>query len=166
MMMRAVALLVALALALPAAAWAQGKMSFSGTWVFNRAKSDPPPGGAGGGGGGRAAAVTAALAAPSTLYIKQTETELAIQGEATYRLDGRESVNKLPNGQSNTKASWDGAKLVLAMTQSLTTVEGKVDIQMKELWSLDAGVLMIERTVIGPEGPSTRKLIYTLLKAS
>jgi len=162
MMKRAVVLLVALALALPAAGWAQGKTNFSGTWVFSPAKSERAA--AGGAGGGRGAAVTAALAAVSTLYVKQTEAELTIENEGTYRLDGRESINRLQNGQSTTKASWDGAKLVLASTQSLSTAVGKFDIQTKDLWSLDAGVLTIERTADTPEGPRARKLIYTLFK--
>lgn len=164
MMKRAVVLFVGLALALPAAAWAQGKTDFSGTWVFNSAKSEPPPGGGGGGVAvGRGAVVTAALAALTTLRVKQTATELTIENEASYKLDGSESVNKVPNGQAKTKASWDGAKLVLSSTQSLSSIAGQFDIQTKDVWSLDAGTLTIERTsnTSAPGASSTRKLVYT-----
>lgn len=159
---RAVLLLVALALALPAAAWAQGKTDFSATWTFDPAQSDPPAGGRRAGGGGDAGGVPGGGidAALSTLYIKQTATELTIEGEATYKLDGSESVNRLPNGEVKTKASWDGAKLVLTSTQSVSTPTGRSDIEMKDVWSLDAGLLKIERTTITPQGSNTRKLLY------
>src|SRR5690349_16425546 len=94
-MRRLSVLLIALALALPAAAWAQGKPDFSGSWTLNTEKSDPPPQrGGGGGGGGRGGG------GPQT--IKQTATTLSIttQGRGgeqtrTYNLDGSESTNKV-----------------------------------------------------------------------
>ena len=160
---RAVVMLVALALVLPAAVWAQGKTNFSATWIFDPAKSDPPAGGRrGGGGGGGAGGVPGGGidAALSTLYIKQSATELTIQGDATYKLDGSEGVNRLPNGEVKTKASWDGAKLVVTSTQSVSMPAGRFDIQMKDVWSLDAGLLTIERTTTTPQGSNTRKLLY------
>ncbi len=177
MMKRAVLLSVMLAFAGSAIVWAQGKTSFSGTWTLDRAKSSPPPRRASGQEG---ATVNAALAALTTLRMSQSATELRIEQigrnnqPVIYKLAG-DSVNEGPNGTSKTKATWDGPRLVVASTLSLSTDEGlaasnssaleqytgrRIDIQLKEIWSMNNGVLTIERTATAPTGSTARKLVY------
>ena len=64
---------------MPAAALAQAKTDFSGTWTFDEAKSDPAPAraGGGGGGGGRGGAAWAAHRR-RRMTIKQTAAELTM----------------------------------------------------------------------------------------
>ncbi len=159
-MTRVVMLLVAWVVALPAVPWTQEKTDFSGAWTFQPGKSDKAPAGAG------AVLFAAAL---TLLDVKQSPTQLAIRGEATYSLDGRESVNGVYGGQSKTKATWDGSKLVLT---SVVSVSGggvgndadstKREFTMTDIWSLDTGgiVLTIERSFTTPAGPITRRLVY------
>ncbi len=159
-MTRVVMLLVAWVFALSAVPWAQGKTDFSGAWTFQADKSDKAPA------GGAAVLFAAAL---TLIDVKQSPTQLVLAGEATYSLDGRESVNRVYGGQSKTKANWDGSKLVLT---SVVSVSGggvgndadstKRDVPMTDIWSLDAGgiVLTIERSFTAPAGPITRKLVY------
>ena len=97
------ALIVGVALAalvsLPAPTWAQAKTDFSGSWIFDAARSDPaPPGGRrGGGGGGRGGGGVA-----TSLSVTQTATQITIdrtmsQGATSgvYKLDASESTNSL-----------------------------------------------------------------------
>ena len=176
-MKRAVLLSVVLAFAGSAILGAQGKTSFSGTWTLDRAKSDPAPGRAS---GQEQTIVNTALAALTTLRMSQSATELRIEQigrnnqPVIYKLTG-DSVNEVPNGASKTKASWDGARLVLASTLSLSSDEGlaasnssaleqytgrRVDIQVKEIWSVNNAVLTIQRTATTPTGSRARKLVY------
>jgi hypothetical protein len=164
MKQKALALIVAAAVALPAMAWAQAKTDFSGTWTFDESKSDPaPPGrGGGGGGGGRGGGGT-----PSKLMIKQTAGDITIERTLAngaqmivYKLDASESVNKMGMGELKSKSSWDGAKLVVAGTQSIQTQNGNFDIATKEVYSLEGGALVVTTTRTTPNGDQTRKLVF------
>jgi hypothetical protein len=160
--MRRVSLfLLVLALAAPAALWAQGKPDFSGTWTLDPAKSDPPPqrGGGGGGGGGRGFG-----GGPQT--IKQTATELTVTTEGrggqqtmTYKLDGSESVNKVMGRggeiEARSKAHWDGSKLVIETTRDM----GGNMVTTTETRSLSAD--QKEMTVEVSFGENKRKIVYT-----
>jgi len=161
--MRRLALFVfILALALPAAAWAQTKPDFSGTWTLDQAKSDPPPQrGGGGGGGGRGMGGGAA-----SLTIKQTANELSITSEGrggpqtrTYKLDGSESTNEVTmRGGAMTiksKAKWDGSKLVIENTMDM----GNGPMTTTETRSLSTDGK--EMTVETKAGENTRKTVYT-----
>lgn len=168
---KVLALAVTAALALPALAWAQAKADFSGTWTFDEAKSDPA-GGPGGGGGGRPAGGGGGGArmgggTPSKLVIKQTGTELTVESTlpsgaqtAVYKLDGSESANKMGTGESKSKASWDGANLVLNGKQTITTQQGEMQIDSKEVYSVAGPVLTITTTRVTPRGETTRKLVF------
>ena len=113
--------------------------------------------------GDEGALAVSALGALTTLYVGQTETELTVKDDATYRLDGRESVNKPQNFEKKTKASWEGGKLVLSSTYAGATANGKFGIQLKETWSVAGSVLTIERTATTSSHESrTRKLVYNL----
>jgi hypothetical protein len=161
---KVLALAMTVALALPALTWAQAKADFSGTWTFDEAKSDPAGGGGGGGrgGGGRMGG-----GPPSKLVIKQTGTELTVESTlangaqtAVYKLDGSESANKTGMGESKSKATWEGANLVLTGKQTITTQQGEMQIDTKEVYSVAGPVLTITTTRVTPRGETTRKLVF------
>ena len=165
-MKRALIVAVALAalVALPVAGWAQAKPDFSGSWTMDPAKSDPAPArGGGGGGGGRGGGRGGGVAMQMT--IKQTPAALTIdrtmgQGTQTavYKLDGSESTNTVGQGEAKSKAMWDGSKLVITTTQSITGPNGAMTIDSKDVYSLDGGMLTLENTRTTPNGAQTRKI--------
>ena len=125
-------------------AFAQAKPDFSGTWT---PEVDPAAAAGGGGGGGRGMG-----GGPMT--VKQTATDLTItregrQGQVTtaYKLDGSETKVSMGQMEGTATAKWEGNKLVIT-----TKVGENANTQT---WSLDAGVLTIDRT--GGRGPSTTK---------
>ena len=155
-----------LSIALPTAVLAQAKTDFSGTWTFDEAKSDPAPARAGGGGGRGGGRMGGAPATAMT--IKQTPAELTIdrttaQGAQTvvYKLDGTESTNTIGMGAATSKASWDGARLVIATNQTVQGRGGEITIDSKETYSVQGNILTIETTRTTPAGAQTRKLVYT-----
>jgi hypothetical protein len=155
-MRRVFSIVVALALVMPIAAWAQSKPDFSGTWTVNAEKSDPPPGGGGGRGPG------------GPITIKQTATELSITSEGrqgpqtlTYKLDGSVSTNPGRGGtEVKSTAKWDGSTLVIETTQDM----GGTPVTITAKRRLDNGGkdLIVETTNPGgPNGPTTRKVVFT-----
>jgi hypothetical protein len=106
---------------------------------------------------------------PATaMTIRQTATELSMDRTtpmgaqtAVYKLDGSESQNTIGMGQATSKATWDGAKLVVATTQTVQGRGGEITIDSKEVYSVDGKTLTIETTRNTPAGAQTRKLIYT-----
>lgn len=160
-MKRALVFCAALVLAMPVVAFAQ-KANLSGTWALDEAKSDPAPAGRGGGGGGRGGGGTA-----SKLVIKQTASEMTVErtlpnGPETvvFKLDGSESVNKMGMGEAKSKASWDGANLVITTQQQLQTPNGTFDITSKDVYSVQGVVLTVTTTRTTARGDTTRKLVY------
>jgi hypothetical protein len=161
-MRRVLLLVLALALAMPIAARAQAKPDFSGTWTMNAEKSDPPPqrgGGGGGGGGGRGPG--------GPITIKQTATELSITSEGrqgpqtlTYKLDGSVSTNPGRGGMEvKSTAKWDGSTLVIETAQDM----GGTPVTIVAKRRLDNGGknMIVETTTTGgPNGPTTRKVVY------
>jgi hypothetical protein len=162
------AVAIAALVAVPALSQAQTKPSFAGSWTLNQEKSDPAPArGGGGGGGGRGGGRGGGVAAQ--MSIKQTAAELTIdrtmgQGNQTsvYKLDGTESTNSTGFGDAKSKAAWDGSKLVITTNQTMQGRGGgdPISIEVKETYSMDGGVLTVERTQTTPGGTNTRKLVY------
>ena len=153
---------------LPAAAMAQAKTDFSGTWTFDEAKSDPAPARAGGGGGGGRGGGRMGGAPATAMTIKQTPAELSMdrttaQGAQTvvYKLDGAESKNTIGMGPATSKAVWDGPRLVISTNQTVQGRGGEITIDSKEIYSVQGNILTIETTRTTPAGEQTRKLIYT-----
>ena len=158
-MRRVMLLAVIAAVVLPFSARAQGNADFSGTWTLDSAKSDPPPQGRGGGGGGG-----------GTQTIKQTASELSVTSEGrggpqtmVYKLDGSESTNQVMGrgGAQSVKstAKWDGSSLVIETTRDFQGTP----ITTKEVRRLDNGgksLIQETSTTGGPNGPTTRKVVY------
>jgi hypothetical protein len=171
-MTRLIAVALSVALAAPVVAAAQAKTDFSGTWTFDAEKSDPAggPGGGGGGGGrgpGPGGGGRMGGGTPSKLVIKQTAGELTVERTlpngtetAVYKLDGSVSTNKMGMGESKTKASWDGANLVLTGKQAVSTPQGDFEIDTKDVYSLSGSALTITTSRTTPRGEMTRKLVF------
>jgi hypothetical protein len=143
-----VGVIAAAILAVATVAWAQ-KPDFSGTWT-----PDPAAAGTtGSGGGGEQRGGGRGMGGPMT--VKQTADTLTIerqgrQGTQTtaYKLDGSESKVQMGQNEGTATAKWDGNKLVI--TQKVG------DNESTQTWSLEGGVLTVERT--GARGPS--KTVY------
>ncbi|OFW00450.1 MAG: hypothetical protein A3I61_04935 [Acidobacteria bacterium RIFCSPLOWO2_02_FULL_68_18] len=151
-MTKTIALMLLLPAALGAAASAQGRPNFSGTWTH--ASSVPPnyPGSNGWG-------------VPSpTIVITQSATEIAIEAgqfgkqpmKVVFRLDGGDTIWDAPSSSQSgntaivkwrTKASWDGSRLVLYTWNTALN-------QMRDILSLSGNTLTIVRATEQP-GPST-----------
>jgi len=144
-MKRLVLLAFAAAVVLPFTVRAQTKAYFSGTWTLDATKSDAP-----GGRGGRGP--------QGPVTIKQTASEITI-GQATYKLDGSESVNQLQGRggmtEAKSKAHWDGAKLVIETTRDI----GGNSVTSTETRSLSADGK--EMTVETSFNGNTRKTVFT-----
>jgi hypothetical protein len=147
--MKKIALLaVVMALAVTGLSFAQAKADFSGKWA-PKVDATAPTGGRGGG-----------MAAPIT--VKQTATELTQEqtmGENTmttvYKLDGTESVNKTPRGESKSTAKFDGAKLVIKTV--METQNGTMETTAT--WSLSADGK--ELTIVRATQRGERTMVYT-----
>lgn len=144
-MKRLVLIAFAAAVILPFSARAQMKTDFSGTWTLDATKSDAP-----GGRGGRGP--------QGPVTIKQTASEIVI-GQATYKLDGSESVNQLQGRggmtEAKSKAHWDGTKLVIETTRDI----GGNSVTSTETRSLsaDGKDMTVETSFNG----NTRKTVFT-----
>ena len=116
-----------------AASHAQAATNFSGEWKMNASKSDFGP---------------MAAQAPQVLTrtIKHSDPALEIAthqkgaaGETNtqlkYTTDGKECVNKLPNGDAKGTAKWQGDNLIV---ESVREVQG-TEIKAKETWTLSDG---------------------------
>jgi hypothetical protein len=171
MQKKIVVVALAAALAVPALVLAQAKADLSGTWTFDEAKSDPAPGppsggrggGRGGGGGGR----MMGGGTPSKLVIKQTGAEMTVESTlpngaqtAVYKLDGTESVNKMGMGEARSTATWDGANLVITGKQAISTPQGDIEIDSKDVYSVAGSTLTLTTTRTTPRGENTRKLVF------
>ena len=97
--------------------------------------------------------------------IAQSATELKvdrrveIEGRETvynfvYNLDGTESVNQMGPMVFRTKASWDGAALVLS---SAISSGGKTFGESKDIYRLENGELIVETTRQTPAGTFTSR---------
>lgn len=102
------------------------------------------------------------------LAIVQTPTELRIDrtvalGERTavyksvYKLDGSESVNQTGAITGRTKASWEGAKLVLTTVHQ---IDEKILGDGREVYSLDGDKLIVESARNLPVGRRTSRSVF------
>ncbi|MCX6551497.1 MAG: hypothetical protein NTY02_10910 [Acidobacteria bacterium] len=147
--------LLAVALAVPSLALAQAP-NFTGKWIQDMEKSDP----AMGGGGGRGPQ------GPQTIAITQTAADITFERETpngvqktVYKLDGSDSVNAGGRGgdvKSNSK--WDGAKLVTKYSRTM----GEATVEVTETRSLEADGTLVLVTAMkgGPNGDTTRKVVF------
>jgi hypothetical protein len=149
---------VCLALVMHAAAFAQARPDFSGTWRFNQAKSSP-----------NIAGNTPLVPFPSQLVVKQTPTELHVEGtsvrqqptSAVYKLDGSKVSIKAPSGITETgEAKVEGSTLLITSRRSFTSPLGETVVDFKEVWTISGNVLTIEKTRTESGDSATEKAVF------
>jgi hypothetical protein len=149
---------VCLVLVAHAAAYAQARPDFTGTWRFNQAKSSQ-----------NIAGNTPIIAFPSQLVVKQTATELHVDGtsvrqqptSAVYKLDGSKASIKAPSGITETgEVKLEGSNLVITSRRSFTSPLGETVVDFKEVWILNGNALTIEKTRTESGDAATEKAVF------
>jgi hypothetical protein len=95
---------------------------------------------------------------------------MTVMGEArtlTYGIGGGPSTNAATmgrmGGEAVTTTVWDGHRLVTAGTTNVTTPQGAMSIQMREVRTLsaDGKTMTVETTRTTQMGENTTKMVYT-----
>lgn len=153
-----IVVVVCLTLVVHAAAFAQARPDFSGTWRFNQAKSSP-----------NIAGNTPIVPFPSQLVVKQTATELHVDGtsvrqqptSAVFKLDGSKVSVQAPSGITETgEAKLEGSNLVITSRRSFTSPLGETVVDFKEVWTLNGNALTIEKTRTESGDSATEKAVF------
>ncbi len=167
-LLRLLSLTVILALIAPVMTNAQaGKANFAGTWAANAEKStQPPAGGQGGGmrmmGGGDMVTTQEA----NLLTVSRTRTGQNGTPNTTvlkYTLDGKESINTNPRGDSKSVATWsaDGKTLTIKTSRTMDMNGESRTITTTEAWTLtDAKTLAVTTTRQGQNGEVKTTAVY------
>jgi len=142
------------------------KTDFSGTWNLNAEKSIQPQGDQGAGamrmGGGNFVALQEA----NLLAVERTRTGQDGQSITTtmkYTLDGKESVNTSPRGDSKSVASWsaDGKTLTISTSRTFNMNGETRTMQSVEIWTMtDPKTVNIQSTMTTPNGERKLTLVY------
>jgi len=141
-----------------------GKTNFAGDWTLNAEKSTQPQGGGGGArmGGGNFTATQEA----NLLTVVRTRTGQDGQPTTTtmkYTLDGKESVNTSPRGDSKSVAKWsaDGKSLTIETSRTMDMNGESRTMKSTEVWVLtDAKTLTVTTTRQGPNGEVKTVMVY------
>jgi hypothetical protein len=179
--MKLLSLVVILALVMPVITNAQaGKANFAGTWVYNATKSPQPAGGPGGGapgggapggggqggpgggmmrmgGGDRVVTQEANLLTSSTT--RQGQDGTPVTTALKYTLDGKETINANPRGDSKSVATWsaDGKTLTIKTSRTMDMNGQSMTMNTEEAWTLtDPKTLTIVSTRNGMDGTPTK----------
>jgi hypothetical protein len=163
--MRFLSISLIMALITPAFVNAQaGKTNFAGSWTLNAEKSTQPQGGGGGmrmGGGNFVATQDANL-----LTVERTRTGQDGQTTTTtmkYTLDGKESINTSPRGDSKSVAKWsaDGKTLTIETSRTMEMNGESRTMNSTEVWVLtDAKTLTVTSTRQGQNGEVKTVMVY------
>jgi hypothetical protein len=163
---------------------AQSVPNLSGTWTIDRDKTAAmaPAAPAASGGGARASggavvggigAVAAGGAAPPEWVITQTPAALTIvralpdgtQQKFVYKLDGSESVNVNGRTTQKTRTTVAGGRLTTVGSQSVTTDQGDVLSEIKEVrWLEKDGSMVVEMTRTVNESVRTTTQVFAKKK--
>ena len=164
-LMRLFSLTIMLVLIAPVMTNAQaGKTNFAGDWTLNAEKSTLPQGGQGGGmrmGGNFVATQEANL-----LTVVRTRTGQDGQPTTTtmkYTLDGKESVNTSPRGDSKSVAKWsaDEKSLTIETTRTMDINGESRTMKSTEVWILtDGKTLTVTATRQSPDGEVESNMVY------
>ena len=174
--MKLLSLTFILALILPVVTNAQaGKANFAGSWTYNATKSPQPAGGPGGGapgggapggggpgggggmmrmgGGDRVVTQEANLLTSATTRTGQDGTPTTTT--LKYTLDGKESINANPRGDSKSTATWsaDGKTLTIKTSRTMDMNGQSMTMVTEEAWTLtDPKTLTIVTSRAGQDG--------------
>jgi hypothetical protein len=171
-LMKILSLTIMLAFIAPLMTNAQGgKANFAGNWTYNAEKSTQPPAGGGGGGmgggggrGGFGGGNFVATQDANLMSVSRTRTGQDGTPTTTvskYTLDGKESVNTTPRGDSKSVATWsaDGKSLTIVTTASFNGNEMKTS----QVWTLTAPkTLSITTTRNGQNGEVKTTQVYEI----
>ena len=160
--LQVISLAILLAFILPVMTNAQaGKTDFTGAWTLNEGKSTLPQGGMRMGGG--------------NLVVKQEANLLTVERTRTgqdgqpvvmtmkYTLDGKESINTSPRGDSKSIAKWaaDAKSITIATTRTMEMNGESRTIKSVETWTLtDVKTLTVASVRDGMDGEVKATLIY------
>lgn len=162
------ALALILMLVAPVALNAQtGKANFAGDWTLNAEKSTQPQAGQGGGGNMRMGGGNFVATQDANL-LTVTRTRTGQDGTPSttvtkYTLDGKESINSSPRGDSKSVASWsaDGKTLTIETSRAMEMNGESMTIKSTELWTLtDPKTLTVNSTRQGMNGEVKSTMIY------
>jgi Tol biopolymer transport system component len=165
---RLVSLTLMLALFAPVMTNAQaGKTNFAGDWILNAEKSTQPQGGQGGGSGMRMGGGNFVATQEANL-LTVVRTRTSQDGQPTtmtmkYTLDGKESVNTSPRGESKSLAKWsaDGKSLTIETSRTMDMNGESRTMKSTEVWVLtDAKTLTVTTTRQGPNGEVKSNMVY------
>jgi dipeptidyl aminopeptidase/acylaminoacyl peptidase len=165
---RLVSLTLMMALIAPVMVNAQaGKTNFAGDWTLNAEKSTQPQGGQGGGGGMRMGGGNFVATQEANL-LTVVRTRTGQDGQPTtitmkYTLDGKESINTSPRGDSKSIAKWsaDGKSLTIETTRTMDMNGESRTMKSTEVWSLtDAKTLAVSTTRQSPDGEVKSNMVY------
>lgn len=143
-----------------------GKTNFAGDWTMNADKSTLPQGGQGGGGMRMGAGNLVATQDANMLTVTRTRTGQDGQPSTSvmkYTLDGKESVNTSPRGDSKSVATWssDGKTLTIETSRTMDMNGESRTMKSTEVWKLtDAKTLTISSTRQGPNGEVKSNIVY------
>ena len=154
-------LTMTLLLASAAAASAQAKPDFGGTWTVDAEKTaaaNPgmPAGGPGGRGMGMAAMGPMTLTLDGATLTRESEGRDGPM-KTVYTLDGAERTVSMGMGEARVKAAWAGETLSI-----VTTRQGRNGVMTTEaIYAREGDWLVVTSTLPGREGgPVTRKVYY------
>jgi Tol biopolymer transport system component len=165
---RIVSLTLMLALIEPVMINAQaGKTNFAGNWTLNAEKSTQPQGNQGGGGGTRMGGGNFVATQEANL-LTVVRTRTGQDGQPTtstmkYTLDGKESINTSPRGDSKSVAKWsaDGKSLTIETSRTMDMNGESRTMTSTEIWILtDAKTLTVTSTRQSPNGDVKSNLVY------
>jgi hypothetical protein len=166
--LRLISLTIILGLIVPVVTNAQaGKTSFAGTWTLNAEKSTQPQGGQVGGGGMRMGGGDF-IATQEANLLTVERTRIGQDGQSTtrtmkYTLDGKESINTSPRGDSKSVAKWsaDGKFLNIETSRTMDINGESRTMKSTDVWTLtDAKTLTVTSTRQGPNGEVKAILVY------
>jgi Tol biopolymer transport system component len=166
-LIRLVSLTLMMTLIAPVMTNAQaGKISFAGDWTLNAEKSTQPQGGQGGGGIRMGGGNFVATQEANLLTVVRTRT--GQDGQPTtstmkYTLDGKESINTSPRGDSKSVAKWsaDGKSLTIETSRTMDMNGESRTMKSTEVWVLtDAKTLTVTSTRQGPNGDVKSNMVY------
>jgi Tol biopolymer transport system component len=137
-----------------------GKTNFTGSWALNEEKSNLGDGPRMGGGD------FTAKQDGNLLTVERTFTNRDGQSMTSfmkYTLDGKESLNTSPRGDSKSVASWsaDGKTLTISTTRTLNMNGETRNIQSVEVWTMtDPKTINIQSTMTTPNGERKLTMVY------
>ena len=142
------------------------KSDFSGTWNLYAEKSIQPQGDQGVGGMRMGGGNFVAKQDSNILTVERTRTGQDGQSTTTttkYTLDGKESVNTSPRGDSKSVAKWstDGKSLTIVTSRTMDMNGVSTIVKSTEAWTLtDAKTLAVASERKGPDGDVKTNMVY------